>query len=142
MNDLSLAEFAAWLHHTAELLGHYDARPVLDKLRGRLAQSVEENFARAQTPWRRPWPPLETPDHRPLVQTGDLELAAVESAWHSVTDDDTLAFAVDLLPGYWRFQQGGTSDIPPRPFLGFPDDFLDRASEALAEDVVEKMQAG
>lgn len=138
-DEFTVTELAVWFTHTADLLGHYDAAPVLNQLRQTLAESVRHNFAGRHAPDGEEWHPLRVPDHSPLVRSGNLMLAAIESAYHSTTTEDTLSFDLSVLPDYWRFQQQGTRTIPPRPFLGFPDDFLDKAADALAEDVLRKM---
>ena len=135
-------EFVAWIGRTADYLNHYyDAsNSVLDHLRGHLAQSVQENFEKAKTPAGEKWLPVRRKvPPPPLVRTGDMKLAAIEAAYHAVAGEVSLSIDTSLLPSYWVYQQFGTDSIPAREFLGFPDDFLDRAAELVGDDVIERL---
>lgn len=134
MADLTLKEFSAYLDQTAKLLGHYDGSAILDKLRAKLARSVEANFKGRHSPEGIPWAGRAT-----LMRSGDLRASAIESAWHSLAEGGTLAIDTSLLPGYWAYQQFGTRRIPARPFVGIPEALVNEAVELLAEDVVGKM---
>lgn len=140
--DLTVNDLAAKFAHTAELLGHYDPRPILDGIREKLVDSVQSNFAGVHAPDGTPWKPILDPSHRPLVQSGDLMLAAVEAAWHSAAPDGGIAIDLGLLPSYGILQQDGTRTIPARPFIGIPDSVIAAAEDALVEDVLQKMLPG
>lgn len=141
--DFTISEFVAWIGRTADYLNHsYDAsQTVADHLRSYVGESVEQNFENARTPLGEKWLPVKRRvPPPPLVRSGDMKLAAIEAAYGLVADNASLYFDTSSLPSYWVYQQYGTSTIPPREFLGFPPDFLDRAADVIAEDMIEKIQ--
>lgn len=136
-------ELAGYFAAAEDLLGDYDPEPLLDHLRGLLAESVRSNFEGKHDPAGNPWaPPKRDYGHPLMVNTGDLMNAAVDMAWNATITHDGLRFDESGLPFYWHFHQWGTRKMAARPFFGISTELTHQAEELIAQDVVARMRAG
>jgi len=138
--ELDFSELASYFQHAGDYLGHYDAEPLLKRLRDTLVKSVEDNFARQLTPDGIPWLPRKKPaKHKPLNRTGNLLLHAVEAAYYVEIKPDGLFIDTTILPDYGLAHLFGTRTIDARPFIGFGETFADDAEQLFVDDVLNKM---
>ena len=107
---------------------------VLEFVRVNFARDIAQNFNEGRDPNGVPWKPLKYRSGQPLLLTGRMASAAVQSVKQANwTGPGRIGFGIRGEPVYWKYQNYGTRRIPPRWFY-FPRQPTLQALAAMAAE--------
>ncbi|HBL47656.1 phage virion morphogenesis protein [Gimesia sp.] len=150
---LTTKELGGFLNGVVNRLEQPKASKVLSEWNDELAGDLAKGFLSGESPDGVPWAPLKNPrppghnpGTRPLIDTGDLLRSVVsDGPGHiEIVTDDATTFGTNIV--YAGVHQDGSKEdsknnIPARPFIGIPDESLDKAIEMLSGHLITTIDA-
>ena len=114
---------------------------ILEFVRVNFARDVASNLNESRDPLGKPFKPLKWRSGIPLLLTGRMASAAVQSMKQATwTGQGRIGFGIRGEPSYWKYQNYGTRRIPARWFY-FPrqttlEKLAAMASESLGFEIL------
>lgn len=143
--SIAAEEFPAHLTGLYSRLDSYSFADFTREVGLRMAlEGVKNNFDNSQTADGIGWAPRKDPGdgHPLLILTTLLIQSAVGNGPGAITyiEDRSVTFGVDgNVVEYAPAHEFGTENMPARPYMAVPDEYLDAIGEALADHLLPEL---